>query len=165
MSVTSARHKLGRLVRLTGMTRALRCFLTWLLLLALPLHGYAASTMLLCAAGHHRSMASADGGHDPAAHAAVHHSARHDNHAAGHDNHAAGHDNHATGHDNYAAKPASVDAKCSACAACCTAVYLPTNVIDFTAPAPGPVRAVPEPTTLVGFVTDGPERPPRPIAA
>ena len=130
--------------RLTAMPRALRCVLTWLLLLALPLHGYAASTMVLCAAGHHRSTASADGGHDPAAHAAAH---------------------HAAGHDNQAAKPASVDAKCSACAACCTAVYLPTNVIDFTAPAPGPVRAVPEPTTLVGFVTDGPERPPRPIAA
>ena len=150
MSVTSERDKLDRLVRLTAMPRALRCFLTWLLLLALPLHGYAASTMLLCAAGHHRSMASADGGHDPAAHAAVHHSARHDNHAAGHDNHVA--------------KPASVDAKCSACAACCTAVYLPTNVNDLTAPAPGPVRAVPEPTTRVGFVTDGPERPPRPLA-
>ncbi len=125
------------------MSRALRCFFTWLLLLALPLHGYAALTMSLCAAGHLSSVTAASTGHDHSAHAAAHPTA---------------------GDDSHAAKPVGVDGKCSACAACCTAVYLPTSVTDFAAPALSPVRAVPVPTAQVGFVTDGPERPPRHLA-
>ena len=146
------------------MKRFVRCFVMWLLVLALPAQGFAASTMLLCGAGHHGASQADDGGHDHASHM----------HMGGQDAPVvsaphADHDHAAqvtpadegSSFHPLAAKHAKVVGKCSACAACCSVAFLPTNVIAFTAPAPSRVLPVVELTTHVGFFTDGPERPPR----
>ena len=145
------------------MKRFVRCFVMWLLVLALPVQGFAASTMLLCGAGHHGAAPATEGGHDHASH--MHLGAQHvfgasASHA---DDHAAeatpSHEGSAFG--PLAAKDAKAMGKCSACAACCTVAFLPTTVIAFTAPAPSRALPVVELTTHVGFFTDGLDRPPR----
>ena len=135
-----------------------------LLVLALPAQGFAASTMLLCGAGHHGAAQALDGEHDHASHT----------HMGGHDASlaSAAHDD-----DDHVAQGTPADegssfsplsathakpmGKCSVCAACCTMAFLPTNVIALTAPAPSGVLPLVEPTTHAGFIADGPERPPR----
>ena len=141
----------------------MRCFVMWLLVLALPVQGFAASTMLLCGAGHHGSAQATEGEHDHASHMhqgardvfAVSESTAH-NHAA-----QAPSSLEDSAVSPLTAKHAKVMGKCSACAACCTVVFLPTNVIAFTAPAPSHGLPMVEPTTQTGFIADGPERPPR----
>ena len=105
----------------------------WLLLLALPLQGYAAATMLHCGPNHHRMMTAAWA--EPAAtrdHAvtAPHH------HAMG----------MADGHHEAASAEGSPDApplphldklmkfKCQACPVCCLGAAMPTD----NRPYPGP---------------------------
>ena len=145
------------------MKRFVRCFVMWLLVLALPVQGFAAATMLLCGAGHHGTVQATEGGHDHAGHmhmgaqdvSAVSESVAHE-HAAG-----ASPPHEDSAFSPFTAKHAKVMGKCSACAACCTVAFLPTNAIAFASPAPGRVLPVVEPTTHVGFFTDGPDRPPR----
>ena len=149
--------------RLSIMKRFARCFVMWLLVLALPVQGFAASTMLLCGAGHHGSAQATEGGHDHASHmhmgtqvvSVVSESPAH-RHAA-----EAAPPHEGSAFSPLAAKHVKVMGKCSACAACCTFAFLPTTVIAFTAPAPSRALPVVELTTDVGFFTDGPDRPPR----
>ena len=143
-------------------------FVTWLLLFALPVQGFAASTMLLCGAGHHGAARASGAERDRAGHMHVAMSA-----TAGASQSHADHDHEAEAtpaHDGgafgpMAAKHAEVVGKCSACAACCVVAFLPTTVIAFTALAPS--RSVPmlELTTHVDFVADGPDKPPRLVLA
>ena len=146
------------------MKRFVRTFVTWLLFLALPVQGFTASTMLLCAAGHHGAAQAAASEHDHAGHVHIGTSSVAD--ALG------SHSDHdqaieaTPGHDGGAVRPvvakhAEVMGKCSACAACCTVAFLPTTVISFTAPAPSRSLPVFELTTHIGFVADGPDKPPR----
>ena len=149
--------------KLQFMKRFVRCFVMWLLVLALPVQSFAASTMLLCGAGHHGSVQATDGRHD---HASDMHMDTQDVSAVSeliaHDHAAEALPSHEdSAFSPLTAKHGNVTGKCSACAACCTVAFLPTNVIAFTAPAPSRVLAVVELTTHVGFFTDGPERPPR----
>lgn len=145
------------------MNRFMRCLVMWLLVLALPVQGFAASTMLLCGAGHHVAAQGAERMHDRAsgsvrkAGRVVEASEPHRHlHAA---QAAPTHDR--AGNQSLSAKHAKVTGKCSACASCCSAVALPTTVIAFTAAAPSRALPVVELTTRVGFFTDGPDRPPR----
>ncbi|MEP6875985.1 MAG: hypothetical protein ABI887_16630 [Burkholderiales bacterium] len=140
-----------------------RCFVMWLLVLALPVQGFAASTMLLCGAGHHGSAQATEGGHDHAGHmhvgaqdvSAISEAPAHDQAAEAAPSH------HGSAFSPLTAKHAKVTGKCSACAACCTVAFLPTTVIALTALAPSRALPVVELTTHVGFFTDGPDRPPR----
>ena len=144
------------------MKRFVRCFVMWLLVLALPVQGFAASTMLHCGAGHHGTVQATEGGHDHAGHmhmGAQDVSAVSDSNA--HDHAAEASPSHEDSAFSHTAKHANVKGKCSACAACCTVAFLPTNVIVFTAPAPSRALPVIELTTHAGFIADGPERPPR----
>lgn len=128
------------------MTTSFRNALMWLLLFALPLQGYAAATMLHCGAGHQRTVAAAAS--NPVA---THH------HEAG-QAHA-----HTAVSD---ATPADLaKSKCSACAACCMGTALPAAALVFEPfePAPAPLSFVSTPA--IGFVTDGPDRPPRLLLA
>lgn len=145
------------------MKRWVRCFAVWLLVLALPVQGFAASTMLLCGAGHHGAAQGAEGGHAHASH--MHMAARDVAQASASPAH-----DHAeqapASHDRSALSPLSSKhakgvGKCSACAACCTVAFLPSTVIAFDAPALGRAPAAVELITHVGFFTDGPDRPPR----
>ena len=111
-----------------------------LLLFALPFQGYAATTMLGCGPNHPQGSATAipEGSPgDAAAHV--------------HSNDAAADHSHAD----------PVASKCSVCASCCIGVALLTAPLSFAALPP-----VIAPATLlsigeVGFLTDGPDRPPR----
>lgn len=130
----------------------------WLLLLALPLQGFAAATMINCGPNHHR-MASAAMADTPDAHK---HAARGQHH---HPMDAAGDHHDAASNDNDASSVHHLDKfmkfKCSACAACCMGAAMPTAAVTFKAfpPAMTPDSLVL--TSHVGFVTDGPDRPPR----
>lgn len=142
------------------MVRLIRTVITWLVLLALPLQGYAAATLLHCGPDHHRMSQAAELATSDSADHVIH---------SGH--------RHASGTDDAGAMKASVDAgddaaslhhldklskfRCSACAACCMGAALPTAVLEFN-----PVAGTAAPTSFVttarvGFVTDNPERPPR----
>jgi hypothetical protein len=134
------------------MSQLVRSLFVWLLVLALPVQGWAAATMASC--GQH---------HGAASHAAA------DGHA-GHD--ARAHDAH--GHapadaddaDLGDAEPAHASAhSCSACAACCSEGARPSPVLTVPAGAAAPtVFAALQPTVGV-FAADGPERPPRQACA
>ena len=142
------------------MVSRFRSAVMWLLLLALPLQGYAAATMLNCGPNHHRIMAAAIAEPDEA-----------------HEHTAAGQHHHDTGMADGQHEVTSVDGngdtpplphldklvkfKCNACAVCCTGAALPTAIFAFE---PFPPAMAPEsfvPTSHAGFVTDGPDRPPR----
>ena len=119
----------------------------WLLMLASPLQGYAASTMLLGGAGHHGAApaAAAASGHDHASHT----------HAGA---------TVEAGASVAGPQPSShtkAANKCSTCAACCVFACLPTALVEFAASTPGSALAVVVLALDVGFFTDGPDRPPR----
>lgn len=119
-----------------------RLLLTIMLLLALPLQGFAAAAMMSCAPSHHGLPGSAVVHEDAAPHA--HH--------------------HDSDHDP-ASTPSRGKHACSACAACCIGGALMPSALrlppDFsTHLRPLPVR-VPPPA----FITEGTERPPRHVLA
>lgn len=116
----------------------LRTALMWVLLFALPFQGYAAATMLNCGPNHHRVSATADSDATPSAAVEAH------SHAASADHH----------HTDKASK-------CSACAACCVGATLPTSALVFAAAEPAGVPTAWFCIGPLGFVTDGPDRPPR----
>ena len=125
-----------------AMTTGLRNALMWLLLLALPLQGFAAATMLHCGAGHQQTAASSL---SKSASAHQHEAGQAHRHAAASDT----------------PQPDLTKSKCSACAACCMGTALPAAALAFEpfAPALAPPSFVSAPA--IGFVTDGPDRPPR----
>lgn len=130
----------------------------WLLLLALPLQGLAAASMIHCGPNHHRMLATATFAHGEApghttsaAHAHPHEMALADDHAGA----------KSSGAPSVQQLDKLMKFKCSACAACCMGAALPTAALTFE---PFPPLMTPDsfvPTTHVGFVTDGPDRPPR----
>ena len=132
------------------MWKKLRTTLVWLMVLATPMQGYAAATMLYCGPGHHSAATKPEtAGH--AGSAALHHA----------------------DHAGYA-EPAQISAtdlldqtakmKCSVCASCSAAVIVSSVVVIpvFTA-ASAPLIAVPD--APISFITDGPSRPPRSLLA
>jgi hypothetical protein len=134
------------------MNRVLRAIVTCLLLVAVPLQGYAAGTMLFCgpstaasgAPGHH-----GDGSPAPDERAAHHHEA-------------------APAAADDATTPNLHDVmhgKCSVCSSCCSAAALPSALIAATAATP---QAAPFPDFEHANPGHGParlERPPRPNLA
>lgn len=173
------------------MRALVRLVAVWLVVLALPLQGWAAATMLHCgsghAPGHPSSHSGSRGAGDRGGHAVHHHAAGHGAHAvqhahAAHDphdphdlNHAGGsHDEHRAQHSHAAAGAAgelgmddhaAAAHKCSACAACCLGVGLPASTprLDVIAASQPPVACVAEPA--LSYIASGPERPPRSFLA
>jgi hypothetical protein len=119
------------------MSRALRIALLWLVALALPVQGVAASTMMFCGPAHESSAA-----HD---------------HASHHDHSA--HDAASASDDGAAGEPDTMS--CSVCASCCTAATLPSPIV---AQGPPPGHAVYQAelgSAAATFLTSGLDRPPR----
>lgn len=143
------------------MWQVLKAVLVWLMVLAIPTQGIAASTMLHCGPNHmQQSRAATELDHARHGHAHqgdAHHDQADGIAAAPGVTTDAGLDQ--GGHADAAAKLAKF--KCSACASCCSAVAIlhvvsPLPVIDCVFEgAPSPLIGRP------GFFTDGPERPPR----
>ena len=142
----------------------------WLLMLAVPLQGYAASTMLFCGPAHHTASSRM-----PPSAAVLNtkkSSAKHDRSVAHHD-----HASHA--HEQGKSSPVQVTAaspqdhastqvagkhltgKCSMCAFCCGGAAIVSTV---NLPPPEPASMVVEPLPqplIVGVTVHGLERPPR----
>lgn len=150
------------------MGSVLRSLWICLLILALPVQGMAAATMVFCspaghpaavvqAAGHEQVPGSAGPPHEMHHQHQCHHQAQHAQPIAENSTPVSAdvglHDTHEAGHT------------CSACASCCAAAVILVNgaklvAIDLAASPPG--------AALVGvgpFATDAPERPPRALLA
>ena len=146
--------------------------MTWLLLLALPLQGFAAATMLNCGPNHHlMSQASVETQLDSSDHAA-HGQHEHpqdftDADADANANVDAQADEVAVTGDR-AAGGSSLQQlsklskfKCSACAACCIGLALPSSPLAFLSFPPASAPAPNVSVLHVDFVSSGLDRPPR----
>ena len=145
------------------MTAWLRLPMLWLLALAIPAQGFAAAAMVHCDQSHqrmHRALAQAQAQH-----------ADNGQHPRGHSLAATGlgvESAHAVQHLGTHAPDKLTDLghyKCGACGACCSSVAMPGFALN-----------LPETTPIVqwklvrfqghtGFITGGPDRPPRPSFA
>lgn len=153
------------------MTTRFRKVVALLLLLALPLQGFAAAGMSACLPGHARLMAPVSPDEMPAetAPASGHdHGSHHHVNDGAHDSDVAGPDAEAVAQiagTVVGTQDSPVRTKCSACATCCIgAALLPQSILPTT---PGFSLAPPlaVSTAPVSFITDGPIRPPRSVLA
>ncbi|MBA2673795.1 hypothetical protein [Ramlibacter sp.] len=141
----------------------LRVLLAWLVMLAVPVQGFAATSMLMCdgGAGHHAAAQS------KANRATAHDHGKHDH--AGHAIHAdAGHDHasHDQGHAKQAKaeikKASDLQQKCSVCAsACCHAVAITSTAVLQSASALPLIRIVEPFVAIHSRATTVPDKPPR----
>lgn len=139
------------------MNRTLKTLLVWLLVALLPLHAVAGSLGLSCAPVHQQSSpVTMDGGaphRAPMADAHAHHDGGHAGQAD-----SAGADAHAPAPE-LDQQPHS---SCSACSAFCIgAVAPPSSTLPVPAFDGSDVAAVAPAVLAVGFIQDGPQRPPR----
>lgn len=131
------------------MQSGLKALLIWLVMMAIPFQGVAAAGMLLCGPSHapHHPVEPAGVAAADAAEIAP---------AAHHHAQASAEPTHATHLDQ---------PKCSVCASCCGAPAILNSVAGITA-TETVSTAITTPIVLAfGFVTDGPERPPRNLLA
>lgn len=151
------------------MNRVVRAFLVWVMVIAMPVQGMAASVMLFCGPTHERMMQglNADGfglvssqsaaswhedsatDHGVRQHAAAEHSSADDS--------GAGSDADGT----TSQFPHNGKLTCSACATCCSALALPASFVvpEPASPAQHTVMAAVEP--VASHQPDGLDRPPR----
>lgn len=120
------------------MRSATRLLLTFMLLLALPLQGFAAAAMISCAPSHHGLPTTATMHDDAAAHA-----------------------HHDDGDHDPAASPAHGKHACSACAACCIGGALMPSALRLPDDFSTHLRPLPARVTPPAFITEGTERSPR----
>ncbi|MBT9455406.1 MAG: hypothetical protein IV097_02175 [Burkholderiaceae bacterium] len=125
------------------MSKFWRIALAWLLAVALPIQGYAATTMLLCGPAHHQSSAAQD----------------HGMHA--HGDAAMAHDD-AVGHGEAVdATDAAQAGKCSVCSSCCNAAAIMASVVAPAVVSPDLPEVVPVLIAEERVIIGGLERPPR----
>lgn len=146
-------------LRYTGfMHRAARAILVWVMVLAMPLQGWAASMMLYCGPGHHTNGAS-HGSQQHAEHAHAHdHAHAMDGQPPAHV-HADG-DSDSGSDDSCLSKHPAKGSR-SACAACCAALAWPANVVPLAPAGPGGVAPVERVQPLASHLPETPDRPPR----
>ena len=148
------------------MFRVLRIASMWLLALALPVQGFAAASMS-CGPGHGSAMGM------PSAHS---HVADVHEYAGGtvHHGHDAGPqadlDRHPVSNSSDHGDVTKADAtskvakgSCSACASCCMGAALRSATLSFQATPVADSFVSLVPRIGASFLTDGPERPPRPV--
>ena len=135
-----------------------RLVLLWILILAIPLQGLAATSMMLCATEHHQifSMQNAQ-----SAQAADH---KHDVHLQSHEGHeqqVQAHlaDEHAS--DTVTTHQHSSKDKCSACSACCVGAVMLTTYFASHISRPPSEKIDLVFSSHIGHISDGLERPPR----
>lgn len=139
------------------MKTVLRTLWICLLLLALPVQGFAAAQMTQCGPGHGRTQHASVGGHEQAraAHAHEQHAkglVQHDHHA-----HAASQPDDPSNDDS----PPAAKHHCSACAACCVGLALPSSAPVVVAPPDAALHVAATGAADPVFLTSGLERPPR----
>ncbi len=134
------------------MKTALRSLWICLLLLALPVQGFAAAQMAQCGPGHGRLQHASVGGHGDGG--ALH---THEQHAQDDHQHAASHADDASIDDS---TPAAKH-HCSACASCCVGLALPSSTPVVVAPSEATLHVSGGGAADPVFLTSGLERPPR----
>lgn len=136
----------------------MRTLLLWLLVLALPVQGAMAATMVFCGPGQYGLASAATVSHD--AHAQHEHS---DDSAQAPGHHAAG---DASKTESLGAEASDgfihADAqKCSVCASCCSAAAILGTGLSVPVLQPAPTLFVTVVPTVETLAADGPDRPPR----
>lgn len=131
------------------MNKLLQSLIVWILLLAVPLQGFAAATMMLCEPQVAEAAAMPGAAHDHQAMLAAQAAAHHDQAVSGHEGDGGKHDRQAGG-------------KCGACSTCCYgAAMAPPTSLPMSSGAPAfesiPFAAGHAPTVDLA----GPERPPQ----
>ena len=146
-----------------------KTFFAWLLMLAVPLQGYAASTMLFCGPGHHTSASRVP---PSAAELNTKSSIKNDHNGAHHDRASHAHEQGKSPSDQAtAASPQDhastttvgkhVSGKCSMCAYCCGGAAIVSTVnLPPLERARSMVEPLPQPL-IVCVTVHGLERPPR----
>ena len=129
--------------------------LLWLLILAIPLQGLAATSMMLCATEHHQvssteNLQVADHKHE--AHVQLH---------EGHKQHAQAHEADEHSSDTVTTHQHSSKDKCSACSACCVGAVMLTSYLAAPISRPASEKIDMAFSSHVGHISDGLERPPR----
>ncbi|MBT9501674.1 MAG: hypothetical protein IV092_10550 [Burkholderiaceae bacterium] len=130
------------------MSKFWRIALAWLLAVALPIQGYAATTMLLCGPAHHQSSAT----HDHAMH-------EHGDAAMGHDG--TGAHGEATEASPTPGGDKAQTGKCSVCSSCCNAAAITASVVAPAVVSPDLPEVVPVLIAEERVIIGGLERPPR----
>ena len=132
---------------LAAVKKSIHFLFVALIVLAVPLRGYAAATMQLCEATRHGGLATDD---PHAAHAHQHdvETSQHGDAQARHGSNS--HESHGT-------------STCSACGACCSGASASTSLPIFPAIRPVSMIAVLLAQEFSGVVLENPERPPLPL--
>lgn len=148
------------------MWQKLRSSVFCLLVLAIPVQGFAAAGMLFCGPGHHDSHTRTAGALEHYPGMAMVHS--HDEDNASSD----GHSDHAHQASEGTSQPGKLNIdklgadKCSVCSACCNAAAaLPMAAIALPAMAPHASPLPAESAAFAGFIPGSLERPPRHLLA
>ena len=129
------------------MRRTIRTYLSCLIMVAIPLHGFAASSMILCGPHHDALAQRAAAAHDHG-----------DSHAHHPHDVASPNEGDDTQLDDFLK---SLGVKCSACAACCALSAMPVTAMPALTFVPSISVAVPFfGSSYAGIVPDGLERPP-----
>lgn len=121
-------------------------FLLWLLMLAIPVQGIAAATMLFCGAEHHHTGPAEQGGAELRQQHQHHHDASAKADAAS---------------DHHASYAKTAKDKCSSCAACCVGAVLVTAFADPAISSPSSEKIDLVFSSHLAHIGDGLERPPR----
>ncbi|MFM8899421.1 MAG: hypothetical protein ACKOF9_05650 [Burkholderiales bacterium] len=130
------------------MSTRFRHLMMWLLLLALPVQGWAMVTMQQCASSHAGTMQRV----------AIHDESSSSSH---HSHHHAQHDHDQQGEPGALSPDQNSDAQCSACASCCMGAVLPVIFIALNVSKAPSTPQVSVLTPTWHFFTTGPDRPPR----
>lgn len=154
------------------MLRLFKTLLLYPLMLAIPAQGFTASTMLFCGPSHQR-LATAQEADRHAAHGHANILAA-DRHGPVLPQVSVDSADHASDDDvadlmtsdsgpGNAGEPGKF--KCSACAACCVGAAIPVSGMKFQIADQSIERIAATSFLNIGFVTDAPRRPPRPLLA
>lgn len=143
------------------MPRLFKTAVLYLLLLALPVQGYAATAMSGCGPGHHGLPTAQAGVAAPAlgeahAQAADHHRDLGASEASG-----PFASNDANGDSDPGNAAGSEKSGCSACAGCCMGAAVTASETNFRLAVQSVDLLDAAPFRNIGFLTDGPRRPPR----
>lgn len=149
-----------------------KAVLAWLLMLAIPLQGFASTAMLFCEPGHHGAAASAT--ISQAAHTHSSGSAGYESHQHGDDDvgQPAGGtlgslsvDKAAHHHSSVTKVGKATDGKCSACAACCTGTAIVGTQAASSSAVAGSVLVPFVVAVFVSYIPLGFDPPPRAFLA
>ena len=142
-----------------------KVFLVWIMVLAMPIQGFAAAGMQHCAATPERLQTGQASHATPDAHDHAHATDAGSNETGTASEDSAVTALSGTGGDATLVVSATDEAQCSACAACCSACAMPAIAQHLPEPPSGVFLAAFPDRTPTSFVPDALDRPPRAVAA